>query len=91
MGTRKKTGGLYLRGNTWHIDKQIRGERICRSTGTSDRKKAEQILMQLMSRPDKWDQLSGHAYTWADAATRWVGDNSHLASIDRDIQDIKHL
>tara|TARA_B100001059_G_scaffold213573_1_gene229555 strand:- start:1 stop:1209 length:1209 start_codon:yes stop_codon:yes gene_type:complete len=91
MGTRKKTGGLYLRGNTWHIDKQIRGERICRSTGTSDRQKAEQILMQLMSTPDKWDQLTGNAYTFADAAMRWAKDNAHLKSIERDIQDLKQL
>jgi len=88
MGTRKKTGGLYLRGNTWHIDKQIRGERICRSTGTSDRQKAEQILMQLMSTPDKWDQLAGNAYTFADAAMRWAKDNSHLKIIEREIQYI---
>ena len=31
-------------------------EKGCRSTGTSDRQKAEQILMQLMSHPDKWDR-----------------------------------
>ena len=91
MGTRKKTGGLYLRRNTWHIDKQIRGERICRSTGTSDRQKAEQILMQLMSNPDKWDQLTGNAYTFPDAAVRWAKDNAHLKSIDRDIQDLQQL
>jgi integrase len=91
MGTRKKIGGLYLRGNTWHIDKEIRGERVCRSTGTSDRQKAEQILMQLLSSPSKWDQLSGNGYVFSEAATRWVKDNNHLKSIERDTQDLKQI
>ena len=47
--------------------------------------------MQLMSHPDKWDQLTGNAYTFADAAMRWAKDNAHLKSIERDIQDIKQL
>jgi hypothetical protein len=41
---RKRTPGLYKRGGVWHIDKQIRGVRVCESTGESDLAKAEEYL-----------------------------------------------
>lgn len=90
MGTRKKTEGLFLRGNIWHIDKQIRGERIRASTGTSDEREAERILMSLISSPSKWKQLvSGASYTLLDASERWILANQHLKAVDRDTQDLR--
>jgi integrase len=41
---RKRSAGLYLRGDVWHIDKQIRGTRLRESTGSSDLKEAEAYL-----------------------------------------------
>ncbi len=41
---RKKTAGLTERNGVWHIDKQIRGRRICESTGTRSLEEAEQYL-----------------------------------------------
>ena len=41
---RKKTPGLVKRGGIWHIDKQVRGSRLCESTGTSDLNEAEAYL-----------------------------------------------
>lgn len=41
---RKKTPGLYKRNGTWHIDKHLRGSRLCESTGTSDLAAAEAYL-----------------------------------------------
>jgi len=38
MGQRKPPG-LTLRGEVWHIDKDVYGTRICESTGTSDLRK----------------------------------------------------
>jgi len=45
---RKKTPGLYKRGEHWHIDKIILGERVCESTGTSDLEQAERLLSELI-------------------------------------------
>ena len=39
-----KPPGLTLRGEVWHIDKDIYGTRICESTGTSDLREAVEIL-----------------------------------------------
>lgn len=36
--------GLYKRGKNWHIDKEIYGQRISRSTGTQDIKEARAVL-----------------------------------------------
>ncbi|MEE4378476.1 MAG: hypothetical protein V2J55_13360 [Candidatus Competibacteraceae bacterium] len=41
---RKRTPGLHKRGGIWHIDKQIRGRRVCESTGESDFARAEEYL-----------------------------------------------
>ncbi len=41
---RKRAPGLYKRGGVWHIDKQIRGIRVCESTGESDLARAEEHL-----------------------------------------------
>ena len=41
---RNKPPGLYKRNGVWHIDKQIRGVRICESTGESSLAKAEEYL-----------------------------------------------
>ena len=41
---RKHTPGLYKRSGVWHIDKQVRGRRLCESTGESDLARAEEYL-----------------------------------------------
>lgn len=41
---RKRTPGLVKRGGIWHIDKHVRGKRLCESTGTSDLSEAEAYL-----------------------------------------------
>ncbi|MGH8644576.1 MAG: tyrosine-type recombinase/integrase [Gammaproteobacteria bacterium] len=40
----KRTPGLVKRGEIWHVDKWVRGRRLCESTGTSDRAEAEKYL-----------------------------------------------
>lgn len=44
----RKSAGLYKRGNLYHIDKVICGDRVCRSTGEKTLKKAEEFLAQIM-------------------------------------------
>ena len=40
---RRRTPGLIKLGEIWHIDKQIRGRRVCESTGTGNLEEAEDI------------------------------------------------
>ena len=41
---RKKVSGLINRKGIWHIDKVVRGRRICESSGESEIEKAEEFL-----------------------------------------------
>jgi integrase len=45
---RKKIPGLVNRKGIWHIDKIVRGRRICESTGTGDLEEAEKYLARRM-------------------------------------------
>tara|TARA_Y100000813_G_scaffold196129_1_gene179085 strand:+ start:1301 stop:1486 length:186 start_codon:yes stop_codon:yes gene_type:complete len=49
MGKTKTVGGLYQRNGIWHIDKQINGRRICKSTGTKRKREAEEYLAFLLN------------------------------------------
>lgn len=44
----RKSAGLYKRGNVYHIDKVICGDRVCMSTGEKTLKRAEEFLAQMM-------------------------------------------
>lgn len=44
----RKSAGLYKRGNVYHIDKVICGDRVCRSTGEKTLKGAESFLAQII-------------------------------------------
>lgn len=44
----RKSAGLYKRGNVYHIDKVICGDRVCMSTGEKTLKRAEEFLAQVM-------------------------------------------
>lgn len=44
----RKSAGIYKRGNVYHIDKVICGDRVCRSTGEKTLKKAEEFLAQII-------------------------------------------
>lgn len=89
---RKQRSGLYLRGGIWHIDKIVRGLRICESTGTSNVREAEEILARRVDearsasifgiRPER---------TFRKAATKFLLENQHLASIDSYALHLKQL
>ena len=80
--------GLVRRGKIWHIDKQIRGfGRLCESCSTSNLTQAiehfdyrlHEIRRQRLYgiRPQR---------TFREAATRFLRENMHKRSIDRDAQ-----
>lgn len=79
---RKRTTGLRNRGGIWHIEKQVLGQKIHESTGTSSIKEAELVLAR---RIDEIRQAkifgSRPARTFREAATKFLEDNMHLASI----------
>jgi len=62
---------LYRRAKIWWICIVHQGERVRRSTGTSDKKKAQQIHDQIKA--ELWTsrrQRNGHS--WIDACTLWL-------------------
>ncbi len=89
---RKRTPGLYKRGDCWHIDKKVFGERLCESTGTSDLEEAEKYLARCIEtlrqkivygvRPKR---------TFRQAATKFLLENQHKRSIRNDARQLKLL
>ena len=84
---------LCKRGSTWWIDVTApNGERIRRSTGTSDKALAKQYhdqfkaelwrIVKLGERPRK---------TWNDAVVRWLKEKSHKATAKEDVGKLKWL
>ena len=88
MGQRKMSG-LYKRGNIWHIDKQIRGRRVQRSTETGNLNEAQAILAHIIENERK-GRIYGepNQHRFVDAAKRYIKEETKK-SLDRDIQDLK--
>lgn len=88
----KRTSGLILRGEVYHIEKRLNGRRIRESTGTGDRIEAEQYLIR---RLEEIRQQSVYGVRpnriWREAALKYAKEHSHKRSIKRDIQDLKAL
>lgn len=89
---RKRTPGLYKRWGTWYIDKQVNGYRISESTGTDSLEEAEKYLAHKIEsirqavvygvRPKR---------TFREAATKYLLENQHKASIANDAMYFKQL
>ena len=89
---RRKTSGLFKRAGIWHIDKRIEGQRVCKSTGTSEQAEADRYLARLAEtirqakiygvRPER---------SFEEAAIKFVRENQHKRSLDRDICLLKQL
>lgn len=89
---RKKSPGLYLRGGVWHVDKQIFGQRIRESTSTSDLAEAESYLAR---RIEELRQATVYGVrpkrTFREAATKYLLENQHKATINDDALLLKKL
>jgi integrase len=89
---RRKPPGLFKRKGIWHIDKRIEGQRVCKSTGSSKLTEAERYLARLYEttrqariygvRPER---------SFEEAAIKFVRENQHKRSLDRDICLLKQL
>ena len=89
---RKRTAGLYKRCGVWHIDKQIRGCRLCESTGESNLTKAEEYLAR------KVEEIRQQAIygvrpqrTFRQAATEHLNTCEDKASIAEDAMHLQLL
>lgn len=89
---RKATPGLVKRGGIWHIDKRIRGRRICQSTGSAELGEAERYLARL-SEEIRQAEVYGvrPTRTFEQAAAKFVLENRHKRSLDSDIGRLKQL
>lgn len=83
---RKKTPGLFKRGEIWHIDKVISGRRICQSTGTDNLSEAEQFLARIIEEYRKAEIFGVRPKrTFEQAAAKYLLENQHKRSLRHDV------
>jgi hypothetical protein len=88
----RKPPGLTMRGGIWHIDKDIYGTRICESTGTSELKEAVTILGRRLEEVRAARFFGVRiAKTFREAATRFLEENQHKRSLERDARALAAL
>ncbi len=89
---RKRTPGLYKRGDSWHIDKQVFGRRICESTGTNLLEEAERYLARRIEELRKADVYGIRPKRiFREGAIKFPRENQHKASIRSDAVQLKIL
>lgn len=85
----KRTPGLIKRRGVWHIDKQIGGQRICESAGTSNLTEALRYLARRMEEMRQADVYGIRPRrTFQQAATKYLMEGKKR-SIGRDAQDMR--
>ena len=89
---RKRIPGLRKRGGIWHIEKQILGQTIHESTGTSDLEAAELILARRIEEV-RQAKIFGvrPRRSFREAATKYLEENVHLGSIGDSALHLKQL
>jgi integrase len=89
---RKQTPGLRNRSGIWHIEKQILGQSVYQSTGTSNLEAAELILARRIEEI-RQARIFGvrPTRTFREAAAKFLEENMHLASIGDYALHIKQL
>jgi integrase len=90
--TKRRIPGLVKRGGVWHIDKKIRGRRLCESTGENDLRQAEVYLAKRIEEIRK-ALIYGErlARTFRSAATKYLRENQHKRSIATDGYHLRQL
>lgn len=89
---RKRTPGLRNRGGVWHIEKQILGHKIFESTGTSNLREAELVLARRIEEIRQAELFGVRPKRiFREAATKFLEENLHLASIGDYAMHLKQL
>jgi integrase len=79
----KRTPGLVKRGETWHVDKWVRGRRLCESTGTSDLAEAERYLARQLEEIRKAEVYGVRPRrTFRQAATKYLNECRKVSIAD---------
>lgn len=87
----KRTPGLIKRNGLWHLDKQVRGRRLCESTGTSDLQEAERYLAKRLEETRQAEVYGVRPKrSFRQAATKHLNE-SFKASIQDDAKWLKKL
>jgi len=89
---RRKAPGLTDRGGIWHIDKKIRGQRLCESTGEHRLEKAEEYLAKRIEETRK-ALIYGERprRNFRQAATKYLTENQDKRSIGDDALHLRQL
>lgn len=89
---RKRIPGLIKRAGIWHIDKRIRGRRVCESTGTAELEEAETFLAKVVEQ-NRQAQVYGvrPSRSFEQAATKFVIEHQHKRTIYDDVNRLKWL
>jgi len=89
---RKRTPGLFKRGEYWQIDKTVFRRRICESTRTRELEEAEKYLAK---RLEEIRQASVYGVrpkrTFQEAATKFLMENQHKRSLHNDATHLRLL
>src|SRR6476620_6580270 len=73
---------LINRGGIWHVDKRVRGRRVCESTGESDLAKAQEYLTRRLEDARQVSVFGVRpARTFRQAATKFLREKQHLRSL----------
>src|SRR5580704_5093504 len=86
--SRRRSRGLLLRKDVWHIDKVIYGKRICESTQTGDLVEAEALLAH---RSYEIRRLHVYGRTFLEAGVKFAAESGHLRGLERDKRALKLL
>ncbi len=80
---RKTIAGLTKRGELWHINKVINGQRLCESTGCYSREEAERYLIRRLEQIRERSVFGDrHVHSWREAATRYLTEYQKMPSIE---------
>ncbi len=83
---------LYKRKETWWISISHNGQRILRSTGTTNKVEAQQYHDKLKAELWRLTKLDNKAvYSWREAVLRWLRESSHKRSIEDDKYHLRWL
>ena len=88
----QRTPGLIERGGLWHVDKMFRGARIRESTGTRDRREAEEYLAKRITELRETRIFGARQpHTFRAAATKYLMEHQHKRSLERDARALTCL
>lgn len=89
---RKRSPGLRLRGEVWHIEKRVNGIQLCESCRTGNLGEAEAYLAKRVEEVRKATQFGVRPRRkWNQAATHYLETNMHKASIADDATHLKQM